>query len=47
MQNGSRRNGIVCFVDIRKLLALVYIQDAEGRNGRMLQVHLKMLVLFL
>ncbi|CAG9537938.1 unnamed protein product [Cercopithifilaria johnstoni] len=39
--NGDRRNGIVCFVDIQKSLALVYIQDANHGNGRMLYVDLK------
>ncbi|KAM3718108.1 N-acyl-aromatic-L-amino acid amidohydrolase (carboxylate-forming) [Dirofilaria immitis] len=36
-----RREGIVCFVDIQKSLALVYIQDAKLENGRMLDVDLK------
>ncbi|VDO26621.1 unnamed protein product [Onchocerca flexuosa] len=35
------RKGIVCFVDIQKSLALVYIQDAKHGNGRMLHVDLK------
>lgn len=43
MQSGGRRNGIVCFVDIKKWLASVYILDAS-RDGRMLCVDLKMLI---
>ncbi|VDK89578.1 unnamed protein product [Litomosoides sigmodontis] len=39
--NESKRSGIVCYVDIRKLSALVYIQNVDGGNGRMLRVDLK------
>uniref|UniRef100_A0A1I8EBS6 Uncharacterized protein n=1 Tax=Wuchereria bancrofti TaxID=6293 RepID=A0A1I8EBS6_WUCBA len=39
--NRSQRNGIVCFVDIQKSLSLVYIQDTNHGNGRMLHVNLK------
>ncbi|VBB31601.1 unnamed protein product [Acanthocheilonema viteae] len=41
LDGGSRRNGIVCFVNIQKSLALVYIQDANCGTGRMLRVDLK------
>ncbi|VIO98071.1 T-cell receptor beta chain ANA 11, putative [Brugia malayi] len=40
--NRSQRHGIVCFVDIQKSLSLVYIQDTNHGNGRMLHVNLKM-----
>uniref|UniRef100_A0A1I7VR90 Bm10601 n=1 Tax=Loa loa TaxID=7209 RepID=A0A1I7VR90_LOALO len=37
----GKTDGIVCFVDIQKSLALVYIQDINRGNGQMLSVDLR------